>query len=119
MSDHTIVPMLDTSDRFVIVDKDGKIVDDAQGWGYKTRDSAAKALWYKLKGGKEKIDSVKLAAQKFWYTNREVAKYLNNLFEMNFKELSRGESTTEELLEEVCKKYSIKEIPSNYVKYLR
>jgi hypothetical protein len=84
-------------------------VDDAQGWGYKTRDSAAKALWYKLKGCREKIDSVKSTAQKFWAINKKAAKYLENLFEMNFKELDSGETLVKELLKEVCDKYTIKE----------
>lgn len=38
--------------RFVIADNSGKVVDDAQGWGYKTEEKARKAMWYKFKGGK-------------------------------------------------------------------
>ena len=41
-----------TEVRYVIVDGNGKIVDDAQGYGYKTRQKAAKAMWWKFKGGK-------------------------------------------------------------------
>lgn len=33
--------------RFVIVDKEGNIIDDAQGYGYKTKSGAYKAHYYK------------------------------------------------------------------------
>ena len=42
--------------RFIIIDEDGVIVDDAQGYGYKTASKAHKAAWYKFNGGKKKIE---------------------------------------------------------------
>ena len=32
----------------------GEIVDDAQGYGYKDKQKATKAMWWKFNGGKEK-----------------------------------------------------------------
>lgn len=44
-----------TETRYRIVDDDGKIMDDAQGYGYKSSTAASKALWYKFKGGRAKM----------------------------------------------------------------
>jgi len=43
--------------RYVVVDDSGKIIDDAQGCGFKSRGSAGRAIWYKFEGGKEKIEN--------------------------------------------------------------
>ena len=32
------------------------MIDDAQGWGYKTKKKATAAMWWKFKGGKQKAD---------------------------------------------------------------
>ena len=41
--------------RYVIIDENsGEIVDDAQGYGYKDKQKATKAMWWKFSGGKEK-----------------------------------------------------------------
>ena len=45
--------------RFVINDASGVLLDDAQGYGYKDRQRAEKAAWYKFKGGKAKKDAAK------------------------------------------------------------
>lgn len=37
--------------RYAIADDDGNVIDDAQGYGYKTPKSAAKAMWWKFKDG--------------------------------------------------------------------
>ena len=47
MSDKYDFPVEET--RYVIADDDGKIVDDAQGYGYKTKQNAMKAMWWKFK----------------------------------------------------------------------
>lgn len=43
MSDKYDFPVEET--RYVIADDDGKTVDDAQGYGYKTKQNAIKAMW--------------------------------------------------------------------------
>jgi hypothetical protein len=35
--------------RFAIADGNGKIVDDAQGYGYTTGQKAHKAMWYRFR----------------------------------------------------------------------
>lgn len=59
--------------RFRIVDDNGKILDDAQGYGYKSEKNASKVMWYKFKGGKDKMEANK-------------KKYRNNNKEVNFSE---------------------------------
>ena len=34
-----------------------EVIDNANGYGYKTRQNAEKAGWYKFKGGKSKKDT--------------------------------------------------------------
>ncbi len=41
--------------RYRIEDDDGKVIDDAQGYGYKTYQKAIKAMWHKFQGGREKL----------------------------------------------------------------
>ena len=46
--------------RFIIVDAfTREVLDDAQGYGYKTKKKATNAGWYKFKGGKAKHDAAK------------------------------------------------------------
>lgn len=33
--------------RWKIIDKNGKVIDDAQGYGYKSKQNAIKAIWYR------------------------------------------------------------------------
>ena len=68
--------------RFDICDADGKVIDDAQGYGYKTAQSAHKAAAYKFKGGKQKAD----AAKAFWRKHKEFAKKLSDVLLINFKD---------------------------------
>ena len=51
----------ETQTRFDICDATGKVIDDAQGYGYKTEQSAHKAAAYKFKGGQKKADDAKAA----------------------------------------------------------
>ncbi len=53
-----VIPSDKVPGRFVIVDDDGKIADDAQGYGYKSAEKAERVIWYMFKGGKEYLESV-------------------------------------------------------------
>ncbi len=102
--------------RYAIADRDNNIVDDAQGWGYKTRQSAQKAMWYKFKGGKKKINEQKIKL-KAWLkneTNKKAYKYIKNLIEVYIKEIARNETTMSDIYEIVEEEFNM-EIPS-YVK---
>lgn len=119
MLDYKIISKQGSHDRWVIADKDGRVVEDAQGWGYTSKNAASKAMWYHFGGGKKKINTIKEEAKKFWSSNPKVAKDINNIFETWFKEISRGEIETKDLIAEVCKKYSIENIPMKYIEYLQ
>ena len=47
-------------DRYIIVDKDGNIIDDAQGYGFKTIQGAYKALYWKQNYDQIYEDSIKI-----------------------------------------------------------
>ena len=102
--------------RFVISDEKDKVVDDAQGYGYKTFEKGRKALWYKFGGGKQKIDKDKGEAKRFFKQYPIVEKDIDDLFMTWFKELARGEVSGEEIIKEIEKKHNIS-IPRNYLKY--
>lgn len=72
----------DTQTRFDICDVEGKVIDDAQGYGYKTMQAAHKAAAYKFKGGREKA----AAAAKFWRKNKDFAEKLSDLLLATFKD---------------------------------
>ena len=72
-----VVDMLDRPGRFEIVDKEtGEIIDNANGYGYKTKTNAYKAGWFKFGGGKKKVDD----AVAWWRMpeHREFLKWLND-----------------------------------------
>lgn len=73
--------IFETQTRFDICDADVNVIDDAQGYGYKTAQSAHKAAAYKFKRGKEKADSAKA----FWHQHSEFAKTLSDMLLNNFK----------------------------------
>lgn len=72
----------DTQTRFDICDETGKVIDDAQGYGYKTAQAAHRAASYKFKGGKKKVDEAKA----FWRQHKEFATKLSEAMEYSFKD---------------------------------
>jgi len=100
--------------RFVIVDDDGKIIDDAQGYGYHSKSTASKALWYKFKGGKTKLNQEKKDRNDFFQKNKGLKKFLNRIYETNFKEIARGEVTDQDIIDEIKEKFNI-DIPKKYL----
>lgn len=72
----------ETQTRFGICDADGKVVDDAQGYGYKSAQSAHKAATYKSKGGRQKAE----AAKAFWRKHKDFAKKLSDMLLNNIKD---------------------------------
>jgi hypothetical protein len=102
------------NERFVIVDDQGKIIDDAQGWGYKTKEKAHKAMWYKFKGGKQKIVQQKQTEKNFFSKHKGLRRFLDDLFEYNLKEIARGEITEDDLLSAVKEEFGI-DLPKEYL----
>ena len=79
--------------RYVIIDSNGKTIDDAQGYGYKTYDKAMKAMWWKFKDGKKKSND-KVA---WWKKHKELWHAIDEFTLTWFKEMMRGEVTDEEV----------------------
>jgi len=110
-----IKPNCDMYDqRFIIVDDDGKLLDDAQGYGYKSKQKAIKAMWYKFKGGKQKINQKQQERKKFFNQYKGLEKFLDKIYENNYKEISRGEVTNEDILAEIKKEFNV-DMPKEYL----
>ena len=85
-------------DRWNIVDfKTGAIIDDAQGYGYKTQQKAAKAGWWKFKGGKGKTKNEEKIVMLWMSNNAKYVEEYENIVISNFKELP-NEKELEKLL---------------------
>ena len=104
--------------RYVIIEKNtGKLLDDAQGYGYKTAQGAHKAGWYKYQNGKKKIDSEKSIAKQFWKLHRDIKNDVIDMLEGNIKEICRGEITETQIITDFEKQYGFV-IPKSALKYL-
>jgi hypothetical protein len=90
--------------RFIILDDNDQVIDDANGYGYKTYQNAEKRMWFKFKGGKEKLDII----SKFWKENQHIYKYYIDLLEINCKEISRYEVTVKELIDDTNEYFNTK-----------
>lgn len=83
-----VVPMPDKPGRFIIVESDsGVVIDDAQGYGYKTVRNAYKAGWYKFKGGKAKV----VAGKSWWNKHSAFAAALEEPMFFIEKQVGHGE----------------------------
>jgi hypothetical protein len=104
--------------RFVIVEKGtDKILDNAQGYGYKTAQGAHKAGWYKFQKGHEKINSEKAEARRFWKLHSDIKQEVVEMLECNVKEICRGELTVAEILTDLEKYYGFV-FPKSVIKYM-
>lgn len=100
--------------RFVIVDEQGSVIDDANGYGYKSYRKGVKAMWYKFGGGKQKIDTAKQKRIAFMKQYPGLDEYITNLYEWNFKEMARGECTEDDFLDSIKEKFGIN-MPKEYL----
>ena len=105
--------------RYVIVSAEtGEVLDDAQGYGYKTRPNAEKAAWYKFKGGKAKKDAEKRAATDFWRKHKDFGVAIQEYYETWFKEIARGETDPDADLVQLAQELGIEGFKKQYVEYL-
>lgn len=100
--------------RFAIADDNGKIIDDAQGWGYKTEQKAHRAMWYKFNGGEQKKKKTEDSKRSFFNAHKGLERFINDIFEINFKEIARGEITDDDILKEIKEKFGI-DMPKSYL----
>ena len=104
--------------RYAIADATGKIIDDAQGYGYKSRQKAHIAISYKYQGGKQKANQRKADYNKWLKENpvhASIVDEFNDQIMWCFKEIARGETTQKEIWDELKKEYAI-EIPAFIMK---
>ena len=93
--------------RYVLVDADtGKVFDDAQGYGYKSKQSAMAKYSYASKSKEElhKIAKEKALVQNFWRTHKGFGDYVSELALDNTK---CGQKFTAKDLEEAMSVYGI------------
>lgn len=102
----------DDSNRYVIIDKEtGEIIDDAQGYGYKSKRKAYAAHAYKTKGGKQKDDTIRA----FWRKNKEIDRFCGKWLDCFAKEFARKEMGIKDLQNEIKEKFDI-EVSVEYLK---
>ena len=107
-------------DRFVIADSEtGAVLDDANGYGYKTSRNAQKAAWYKFKGGKEKLDAKKDRADNFWRKNKAFAKYVEDMFEIEYKAIAYGEINLDEELPNIANEMGVVGFEMYFLEHVR
>jgi hypothetical protein len=90
----------------------GVIVDNAQGFGYKTRQAAHKSAWYNFNGGKQKIKKNNNDIEKFEKNNKKFYKLFLQLTMDFAKELSRKETTLNGIIKTIEDELDIK-VPSH------
>ncbi len=96
--------------RFAIADNNGVVIDDANGYGYKSSQKARLSLNYKYLGGKEKANKRKSDFRNWIKENplhKTVIKEFNGWIEACFKEISRGETTYTEIWDRLEEEYSV------------
>ncbi len=116
-----VVKMPETMDRFVIVRKDnGEVLDDAQGYGYKTAKNAYKAGWYKFGGGKRKCDE-----SKTWWRKHGTDELRAEIVDMSFRGAKYGmkrceiEKSLIEFVRSWCEKNGVSDFRDEYIKHCR
>jgi ribosomal protein L17 len=105
--------IINNEKRYIIVDTNGNVIDDAQGYGYKNRQNAHKVIYYRK--NKKKIHKKESDIKIFWKKNKELKKYVEEMIELNFKEILRKEITIEDIRKEAMNDFDI-EIPKGYIK---
>ena len=111
-----IKKVINNEDRFIIIDEDGVVLDDAQGYGFKTRQKAF--LCYNYKNNNE-LKKERNRCKKFWKENKEIKEKIETALEINWKDIF--EYTEKELIEqiqEMIKENYDKEVDKKLIKYL-
>ncbi|MFW6219991.1 MAG: hypothetical protein ACOC33_04050 [bacterium] len=96
--------------RYAIFDENNKIVDDAQGYGYKDKQKAIKAMWWKFNGGREKKNKEK-SQFKDWMKdpiNKKIYNEINNSILSFAKEMMRGETEFSDVIKMVENEHNMK-----------
>ena len=101
------------SERYVIVDTEtGEILDDAQGFGYKSASKAYAAFNYKNKSDKEKIEQMKYYSKvfKWMISHKRVLNYFRNIEFYDAKYPGEYGPVSIKDAEEIMKEYDSSEV---------
>ena len=80
--------------RFVIVDDNGNVLDDAQGYGYTSAQNAHRAWGWKHN---KKARAKDRGIAKWWRKHKDFEERLTDLIEDNFKEIGTGFVTDKDI----------------------
>lgn len=104
--------------RFVILNLEGNLIDDAQGHGYNSAAKAYKAGWYKFGGGKAKKDLLKKEALDFWSSILNKDLIAQDLMEAAFRATKDRENFTyQDAVEYIKAEYNL-EVKPSWVEFL-
>ncbi|QVK19782.1 hypothetical protein KHQ81_15865 (plasmid) [Mycoplasmatota bacterium] len=100
------------NNRYVIVNKEtGEIIDDCQGYGYKTKQKAYVSYNYKYNGGRDRHNEIRY----FWRKHKKIKKFVIDWLRTFFKEIGHGELTLKDLQSVIKEEFAV-EIPLSYLK---
>jgi len=71
-------------------------------------------MWYKFQGGKNKIHQKEAKKKNFFKKHPGLKEFLEKIYEFEFKEIARGNLTTEDIQEAVKEKFNI-DMPNEYL----
>lgn len=97
--------------RYVIIDEGtGSILDNAQGWGYKTIQGAYKAWTYKnkVKNPKQHEKKIRAKVKGFVSNHKEIFRELQDVIWYSAKD---GEKLTEKDIKDFLKEKGIEDLP--------
>lgn len=109
------------SERFVIVDTEtGEILDDAQGFGYKSAPKAYAAYNYKNKSDKEKLDKMEhyVKVYKWMISHKKVKDYFMDIELNDAKYPGEYGPVSVKDAEDVMKKYDVDFFKPKDLKYV-
>lgn len=93
--------------RYVVVDDEGNVLDDAQGFGYTSAEKAHRAWGWKTNKKQRSKDK---GIAKWWRKHKEFAAEVGELYLLNAKELVREEVSESDIFkaaEEIAKEKGI------------
>ena len=109
------------SERYVIVDTEtGEILDDAQGFGYKSAPKAYAAFNYKNKSDKDKLDQMEhyVKVFKWMISHKDVIRYFDDIEFYSVKYPGEYEPVSIKDAQEIMKKYDVNFFKPKDLKYV-
>ena len=109
------------SERYVIVDTEtGEILDDAQGFGYKSAPKAYAAFNYKNKSDKEKLDQMEhyVKVFKWMISHKDVIRYFDDIEFYSVKYPGEYEPVSIKDAQEIMERYDVNFFKPKDLKYV-